>query len=526
MRTILISILILFLSSVGRGATIHVPADQPTIQAGIDAALESDTVLVAPGTYTGVGNRDLDFHGKNIVVAGSLGLGETVIDCQGSEVEPHRAFVFQSMEGPNAVVVGFSIVNGYATNGGGIKCHASSPSIQGNYIISCTAEHNGGGISCVYGGPRLTANTVWRCAAGDTGGDEGGGISLVYCEDYVVQGNHISQNSAYSGGGIGVFDSFGLIRGNTIAENVAQDGGGIGLCCGSYGTIDTNAVVHNEVDFNGGGIYFNSGSRPDLIDNVLSGNTASLPFGFGGGLACNESSPFVSGNLLDENSAANGGGLALGIGSAPLIQKCTMVSNSATVGSAIYVVTNAALRVDFCIIASNYSGGAVHVESHCNAIVSCSDLHDNVGGNWSGCIAEFGEISSCFSADPMFCDAENRDYHLSVLSPCAPGNNRCQTLIGARGVNCGTFVCGDVDLDGELTEADLEALMQDYYSLTRPPYYPTPVADMNCDGIIDIGDLIRLAGYFYGYGPDPCCAPPPKFIDPSDLGGDRGSPGF
>jgi hypothetical protein len=131
---------------------IHVPADQPTIQAAINAANNGDTVLVAPGKYV----ENINFNGKAITVTSSGGPSVTTIDggANGSVV------TFNTGEMNQSILSGFTIQNGssyYAA--GGVQVSSASPAITGNVI---TGNHAAAGIGIYIdgGSPRVTGNTI------------------------------------------------------------------------------------------------------------------------------------------------------------------------------------------------------------------------------------------------------------------------------------------------------------------------------------------------------------------------------
>ena len=116
--------------------------DFTTIQIAISSVLDGDIIELAPGTYDGIGNRDVDFQGKSVTIRGQTGdPADVIIDCQGSAGNLHQAFYFGTGEGPGSVVQDLTMVNGYTTgNGGAIYCHTASPTIDGCILNSNIAE--------------------------------------------------------------------------------------------------------------------------------------------------------------------------------------------------------------------------------------------------------------------------------------------------------------------------------------------------------------------------------------------------
>lgn len=138
----LISFPLVLFNGAASGETRSVPSPTyPTIQSAIDAASENDIVLVADGTYTGEGSKNLDFCGKAITVRSENGPEKCIIDCEGVG----RGFYFHSSETQSSVLDGFTITNGLADYGGGIRCSAT-PTINNCKILNNEAERSGGGV--------------------------------------------------------------------------------------------------------------------------------------------------------------------------------------------------------------------------------------------------------------------------------------------------------------------------------------------------------------------------------------------
>ncbi|MCP4545027.1 MAG: hypothetical protein GY835_01020 [bacterium] len=388
---------------------IHVPADFATIQEALDYAVDGDTVSLADGTYTGDGNRDLSFRGKAVTVRSSSGDPEAcIIDCQGSTNDRHRGFDFGSGEGPESVLEGVTVRNGWMYRGGGIRCRDTSPTIRNCIIADNSAEYphddegHGGGVYLDTAAPRFVS-----CLIRDNFSDN-------------------------SGGGIEARHSPAEFIGCTFVGNATQDyGGGINAEGSSCLTVVDCLFTGNSSWGEGGGIRAGASSLID--DCVFRENSCG---GGGGGAWLGDAQ--ITGCLFVGNQAYFGGGMA-STSFGCRITNCTFVANSAEHGAGL-IFFSGADDGGACagnIIAFNEGGVAILCFDPDGTIpLECCDVFGNEGGDYVDCISSQFGVDGNISADPLFCDAATGDFTLRADSPCAGENNPGCGLIGAAGIGC------------------------------------------------------------------------------------------
>jgi len=208
-------------------------SDHPfdTIQEAINMAEPSETVIVLPGTYTGQGNRDLDFKGKPMTVRSTEPndpdvVAQTVIDCNASPTDPHSGFIFQNYEADQSTIAGLIVTGGYNDCGGGIFLgQCASPTVL-NCILRENEASFGGGIYMNNAGPRLIncqfKNNVAKAGGAIYSFNERGGCNPVM-ENCLFRDNSASHN----GGAIYNIGQVNCTFTNCeFIENISSGGGG------------------------------------------------------------------------------------------------------------------------------------------------------------------------------------------------------------------------------------------------------------------------------------------------------------
>ncbi len=264
--------------------------DYTNIQPALNAASSGDTVLVAPGTYTGASNRDLDFGGQNIILMTSSERDSVVIDCEGLG----RGFYLHSGENGNAVINGFVVTNGHAARGAGAYLVGASPTIRNVVFRENSADDDGGGMYLRSGAsPDLTnvtfeRNTVTYFSGGGLFCDSGTQPSLTNC---------------------------------WFIENESSSGGGM-ACIFSNPVLFEVGFIRNYADFAGGGLYC-GGSSPAIDEVTFLGNSGRN----GGAAALNNSAPSFTHATIVNNEAIDGGGIFCENSSSPTVRRSIIALN-------------------------------------------------------------------------------------------------------------------------------------------------------------------------------------------------------
>ncbi len=411
------------------GSTLRVPQDYLTIQGGIEAAAQGDTILVSPGHYL----ENVTLGDKSVVLTSLYALSgnethirQTIIDGNASG----SVVTIRGAAEPPITLTGFTLTNGLSNSGGGIFCQNASPLLQNLFITDNNTTgwfSSGGGIYCSNSAPSLTNVRITGNAA-----TLGGGIFSNYAEprleNCLIAYNTVSGAKARGGGIYCGMNSVFHLKTVTIKGNQSSwHGGGIYCWTNSTLIIEHVAVINNSAQqwgAQGGGIYF-SGATGRLDHLTMSGNAATR----GGGLAFENTNLEIVNSILWGNTPVEIYGSTTDEPNGLLIAACDLEQGSGS------------------------------LPRNSNTKVTLLD----------GIIAE----------NPRFVDSDYDDYDLQDNSPAIDSGVEKLSIAGR------TLT--------EHRLADYKGLRPDLGAYEYDPGdAPGIVGDLNRDAFTDIRDLVRL----------------------------------
>ena len=430
MRTIITFLVCITVSNTCFAEVHHVPADFPTIQYAVDAAVDGDEIIVAPGTYTSTDDEVVDMRGKEIWLHSSGGADVTIIDGEDSR----RVINCTNDETPNTIIEGFKITRGtHEHSGAGINCNSSNPSIK-----SCIFENN---HAMQYGGGGINLQSC----------DEG--LSI---EDCIFKNNTatITNNWEYGGGGIALYSSSPIILNCIFEGNQSSEHGGAIFSRYSGSPIITNCTFNENVSQKTGGAI--STTEYQATNFGITGCTfiSNTTSGDGGGIYCFQSTIFDC-KFMQNSATENGGGVFSG--------------GNTSKGSPTISTT------DFCENNPDPIYGNWVNKGGNEFLNDCGDVEG------ACCVKD-----ACYEVELIFCESINGEW-LGYNATCEEDSCTDPPQYGACCINGEAIPLFDYDCDRILGTFMGEGTNPD--DVTCPVHC---AEDVTGDGVVDVSDLLAI----------------------------------
>jgi parallel beta-helix repeat protein len=253
----------------------NVPGTYTTIQSAINASVDRDTILVAPGIYF----ENINYRGKGIVLASyfltthdTSFISNTIIN--GSmPIKPDSASTviitnsnISHSHDSLAVLMGFTITGGHGV-------------VWVDVLYPTTVYREGAGILIQNCSPTIKYNRIIGNSIYDTLYPFGGGGGIHYGNGNPIIENNVFQNNfAYCGMGICIYGAAGIVRNNIFSGNFGGRSYGAGTIYTFYSfearpvIIENNTIVNNTVDSGTAGLRLFNSMNNIARNNIVWGN--------------------------------------------------------------------------------------------------------------------------------------------------------------------------------------------------------------------------------------------------------------
>jgi predicted outer membrane repeat protein len=263
---------------------VRVPGDQPTLQAGADAAPDGGVVCVGEGTFVGT----LQLTDRTLTIRGR-GPSRTILDADRTD---SVVDLFMS----TVELDGVTLTHGYADGGGAIAMGQTYLTLNDVTIADNEAVQSGGGIHATQGNIQADGVRFLRNKAGNSGGaievgevyfavknssfvgnraatNDGGAIYAGRAGMWLGDVAFVGNRAGGQGGALAVWNAGGPLTRVVIAGNTAGvQGGGVYLAGYTDNQLTNVAIVGNRAPEGAGAVVTSDGYEADFDNAILAFN--------------------------------------------------------------------------------------------------------------------------------------------------------------------------------------------------------------------------------------------------------------